>query len=158
MSSLDGVGSQVNELFARQTQFVNGSDMATDYFTTNTSADSVQTITLPRPDGGKRAGWLAIQGVLDLEGPSDAWSSGFLSYYLDGSLIGAFTYGLPFTGAGAEWFKFGASTSYSAFIASESGGGVLTIVLAGSGAGSTSSKRVILTNVKATVQYGQRVV
>lgn len=158
MASIQGVGSQVSELFARQTQFVYGESMATEYFTTGSSPMETQRITLPRPDGGRRAGWIAVQAVLDLDGPEDAWSSGFLSYRLDGSLIGAFTYGLPFVGAGLQWFKFGSSASYSAFIASEDSGGVLDIELSGSGAGSASSKRVTLSDVKISVQYGQRVV
>ena len=156
-SSIQSIGSQVNELYARQTLYASGHDMATAFFTTGVSATVSQTIQLPRPTDAHRSGWLSVQSILDLDGPSDAWSSGFLSYYLDDNLIGAFTYGLPFVGAGIEWFKQGASVSYSSLIASPDFGATLRIDLSGSGAGSASSKRVILSGIQATIQYGQRV-
>ena len=99
-SGLDNVASQVSELFARQTSQVVGTDMATIVFgPTSTAPDVVQTIQLPAPDDAERIGWLAVQCAISFSGPDDAYSTGFLTYELDGEMIGAFSYALPFVGA-----------------------------------------------------------
>lgn len=157
-SGLDNVASQVAELFARQTSQVVGSDMATIVFgPTSTAPDVVQTIQLPAPDDAERIGWLAVQCAISFAGPDDAYSTGFLTYELDGEMIGAFSYALPYVGASTA-FASGYSVSYSSLIAGPSSGGTLRIILGARGLATPGSRQVFATNVRATVQYGQRVV
>ncbi len=157
-SGLDNVASQVSELFARQTSQVVGSDMATAVFGPISSPpDVIQTIQLPAPDDAERIGWLAVQCAVSFAGPDDAYSSGTLTYELDGELIGAFGYALPYVGASVT-FASGYSVSYSSLIAGPNSGGTLRITLGARGLAPPGNRQVFATNVRATVQYGQRVV
>lgn len=157
-SGLDNVASQVAELFARQTHQTVGSDMQTATFgPLNSPPDVIQTIQLPRPDDAERIGWLAVQANVDFNGPSGAFSNGFLTYELDGEMVGSFSFALPFVGA-ATAFAMGYSVSYASFLASPSVGGQLKIILGGRGLAPAGNRQVTASNIRATVQYGQRVV
>lgn len=157
-SGLDNVASQVAELFARQTAQATGSNMDTATFGPLASPpDVVQTIQLPTPPDDNRIGWLAVQCAVSFSGPDDAYSNGFLTYELDGELIGAFGYALPFVGASFE-FASGYSVSYSSLIAGPNLGGSLRITLGGRGLATAGTRQIFATNIRATVQYGQRVV
>lgn len=157
-SGLDNVASQVAELFARQTHQVIGESMQTATFGPISSPpDVVQTIQLPRPDGAERIGWLAVQANVDFNGPNDAYSNGFLTYELDGDMIGSFAFNLPFVGATVS-FALGYSVSYASFLAAPGHGGELKVILGGRGMATAGTRQVTASNIRATVQYGQRVV
>lgn len=157
-SGLDNVASQVAELFARQTHQAIGDNMQTATFGPLSSPpDVVQAIQLPRPDDAERIGWLAVQANVDFNGPNDAYTSGFLTFELDGDMIGSFTYGLPFVGAAVS-FAMGYSVSYASFLAAPNRGGELKVILGAQGLATPGTRQVTASNVRATVQYGQRVV
>lgn len=157
-SGLDNVASQVAELFARQTHQVIGNNMQTATFgPINSPPDVTQTIQLPRPGDADRIGWLAVQANVDFNGPNDAYTNGFLTFELDGDMIGSFTYSLPFVGATVS-FALGYSVSYASFLATPSRGGELKVILGARGLAAPGTRQVTASNIRATVQYGQRVV
>lgn len=157
-SGLDNVASQVAELFARQTHQAIGSNMQTATFgPTSSPPDVTQAIQLPRPGDADRIGWLAVQANVNFSGPSDAYTDGFLTFELDGDMIGSFTYSLPFVGMTVS-FAMGYSVSYASFLAAPGRGGELKVILGARGLAAPGTRQVTASNIRATVQYGQRVV
>lgn len=156
-SSINNMSDQISELMARQVAHVAMSDMTTATFGPLNAPPTVSATTqLPRPDGGRRSGWLSVQARLQFAGPQDAYTSGFISFELDGEMIGTFAYSMPFIGL-SSMFVDGYSVSYSAFVADASSGGRLVVSIGGRSQAAPGTRRIFATNISATVQYGQRV-
>ena len=156
-AGMDNMAIKIKELYARQSYNLSSPTLQTDSFgPISTSPWATRTITLPRPSDAERIGWMSIQGIIGLSG-TQAMSSGYVEFLLDGVLIGNASKALPPTAASTPGWADDSEFALAAFSAEPSSGGSLQIRLQGRGLAEAGSRSVTFSNIRITAQYGQKV-
>lgn len=156
-STLDTLASQITELYNRQASNLLLSTLTTPSFNeSGATVSASRTVQLPAPTDGLRTGWLAFNASPTLSPVRT--SSVFITLSIDSRVFYRSSLFLPVadsTPTGWNNVTFFGSTGFSA---SPTSGGSLTILLEAYGlvGGDVGSRTASLTNMSATVAYGQR--
>lgn len=155
-SAMDNMALQINEIYQRQSRLIRHPNLNTPNFSEGSGDQTVSTsIILPRPTDKSRAGWVSVQVVPTQNNNLD--SVAFITMDLDGRVFFRTSASLPPGLSTPAGWDGSTSVGTTGFVASPSGGGVVTVTMTARGQffGSSGNRIVTLANIQATVQYGQ---
>lgn len=152
-SSADLIAAQVQELYERSTITLNPGVLTSPAFSTNSVAATLN-FDLPRPKTPRMA-WVSVSAVPFQE--STESTAMFITMNLDGRAFYRNSIGLPSgLNTPASWMN-GSMVGYTAYRASPTSGGLITILLQASGYTGGASHTTSLVNIQATVNFGQKI-
>lgn len=156
-SALDTLAGNIKELYERQSQNLILPNVTTPSFN-NSGATVTATLShqLPRPTDSSRIGWMALNASPSVS-PA-VTSTVFVTYSMDGAIFYRSSIFLPVadsTPSGWNNMTFFAATG---FVGSPTSGGLLEITLQAYGlvTGAATSRTASLSNITATLAYGQK--
>ena len=154
-SAMDNMAIQIRELAERQTRALVIPNMRTAPFNETSISPIVSAAYyIPRPSDYRRIGILSIQGIMDVSAP--LISAGYVQFMVDGRIIGTEGVGLPYSSSAPPGWEKELSVAYASVLIGPSDPGVLQINLAGRGLFETGTRHVTFSDIRATIQYGQR--
>ncbi|AXC36164.1 hypothetical protein SEA_MUSETTA_60 [Microbacterium phage Musetta] len=154
-SSLDGLASQINELYQRQSGLIFNPDVVSGSIPGNggTSTSTIN-IQVPRPTDKERIGWLSVQFTARANSADSTEIFG--SFSLDGLVFHRDSRYVPTENLEpASWNGDKALTGYTGFRASPSSGGLLSLNLEAIASTGAGARTVTYANIRVTYQYGQ---
>lgn len=154
-SQFDGLASQINELYQRQSGLLTIADRVSGSIPGNGGSNRIQIpIQIPRPSDAERIGWLSVQFTARANSADS--TEVFGSFSLDGEVFHRDSRYVPTENLEpASWNGDKALTGYTGFRASPTSGGLLNLDLEATSSTGASARTVKYTNIRVTYQYGQ---